>query len=209
MIPYIISFAFAGYVAYVAQPGSSLFSWHPTFMSLAFTVLVTQGVLMLSPTQSLLGNYASRGKKVIGHWVLMLGAVVAALSGFAAIYFTKEKFGRPHFATPHGQVGLAVVIYLLVQCLAGANILFPSVATKVVPLGTLKRMHGFSGLFLVFLATLAVLGGLSSDWFKEHGTGVVWYLCLASPVVLWGFLVKQVLWRSRGATNVKSDKKRL
>jgi len=114
-------------------------------------------------------------------------------TGFAAVYFTKEKFNKPHLATPHGQLGGVVIAYLLVQSCAGINVLYPALATKAVPYGLLRRMHGFSGVFLFLLVTLVLLGGVSSDWFKERVPFSIWCACVAAPVVQWGLVLKQVL----------------
>lgn len=194
MISYLISVAFAGYVAYVSEPGSTLFSWHPTLMSLAFMVLVAQAIHALSPGALSAGT---RRTRVTFHWLLVGGAVVSALLGFAAIYFTKEKFKKPHLTTPHGQLGCVVIVYLLVQTCAGLNVLYPAMATKVVPFGLLRRMHGISGVFLFLLVTLVLLGGVNSEWFKERVPFNIWCVCVAAPVLQFGLILKKVLLSGR------------
>lgn len=113
--------------------------------------------------------------------------------GYGAIYYTKEKFEKPHLTTPHGQLGFNVIIYLVVQSLAGINVSYPQLATKLVPYGLLRRMHGYSGLFLFLLSSLVMLGGINSDFFKERVTGIAWYMCVVAPFLQLALLLKQVL----------------
>ena len=53
MVVHIISVAFTGFIMYLANPGSDLFSWHPTCMSVAFMLLLLQAIILFSPESSL------------------------------------------------------------------------------------------------------------------------------------------------------------
>lgn len=154
-------------------------------------MFVVQAIGAFDPN-GFLGS-ASRNTRVTFHFLLMFCGVVSALLGYAAIYYTKEKFEKPHLTTPHGQLGFNVIIYLVVQSLAGINVSYPQLATKLVSYGLLRRMHGYSGLFLFLLSSLVMLGGINSDWFKERVTGIAWYMCVVAPFLLLALLLKQVL----------------
>jgi len=119
-----------------------------------------------------------------------MSRLVRWFEGFLAIYFTKEKYGKPHLSTPHSMLGAATVCYVLVQLCAGVNLLYLS---KFVDVRALRRMHGFSGTFLLLLATLTLLGGITTDWFQERVTGPAWYACVACPLVIYGVIAMQVL----------------
>jgi hypothetical protein len=199
MFAHIVCLAFASFVAYSARPNFTdavWFAWHPTLMTAAFSFLAVESVLMLSKS-SLLGASARRNNKVIGHWVLMGLAVGCAILGFLAVYFTKEVYGKPHLATPHGLLGCATVGYMIIQSCAGWNLIFPQFVSKFVDMKVLRKVHGLSGTFLLLLATLAVLGGLTTDWFHQRVTGPAWYACLASPLIIFALIAKQVLFGSK------------
>jgi len=94
-------------------------------------------------------------------------------------------------------LGAGTVCYLLTQLCAGFNLLYPQFISKFVDLRSLRRMHGLSGTFLLLLATLTVVGGVTSDWFQERVTGPVWYACLACPLVIYSLIAMQVLYPSK------------
>jgi hypothetical protein len=194
IVAHALCFGFAGFVAYVAKPNfsqSTYFSWHPTLMAAAFTFLAAEGVLALSRNNSLLGTSSSRTSKVTGHLLMMLGAAACAVLGFLAIYLTKNKYGKPHFATPHGLIGCATAGYILVQTCAGLGLFF-----GIVPRSA-ARVHGFSGTFLMLMGTLTVLGGVNSDWFQEHVTGVPLYACFAVPLIIFTIIATQVIFKKK------------
>ena len=53
MVVHILSVAFTGFIVYLSSPGSDLFSWHPTCMSVAFMLLLLQAIVLFSPESSL------------------------------------------------------------------------------------------------------------------------------------------------------------
>lgn len=53
MVVHILSVAFTGFILYLASPGSDLFSWHPTCMTIAFMLLLLQAIVLFSPESSL------------------------------------------------------------------------------------------------------------------------------------------------------------
>jgi len=90
-------------------------------------------------------------------------------------------------------LGAATVCYVLMQLCAGTNLLYPQLVSKFVDVRVLRRMHGLSGCFLLLLATLTVLGGVTTDWFQERVSGPAWYACVACPLTIYGLVVMQVL----------------
>jgi len=101
-------------------------------------------------------------------------------------------------------VGAATLCYLLMQLCAGVNLLFPHFVRKFVDLRQLGRMHGLSGMMLLLLATLTLLGGVTSDWFHDRVHGPAWYVCVACPLVIYSFIATQLLWRPAGDKNKQS-----
>ena len=54
MVFHLITFGLTAVVLYTAVPGSDLFSWHPSLMTLAFCLLMAQAIVIFSPESSLL-----------------------------------------------------------------------------------------------------------------------------------------------------------
>ena len=64
---HLITGAITLFIFYTAVPGSDLFSWHPTLMTTAFCLLMSQAIAIFSPESSLLHN-SERSDKVQLHW---------------------------------------------------------------------------------------------------------------------------------------------
>eukprot|EP00042_Codosiga_hollandica_P026726 m.128211 g.128211 ORF g.128211 m.128211 type:complete len:198 (-) comp52285_c0_seq1:40-633(-) len=89
-------------VAYASPPSfTSLFSWHPLLLTIGFVLLMPQGALVIS-------GRGLGGPRIPVHATLMGLAVLAIALGFAAIFYNKVLFLRPHFTTWHGLIGLIV-----------------------------------------------------------------------------------------------------
>ncbi len=101
MVAHFVCLLFTGFVVYTAQPGSSLFSWHPTLMVLAFAFLMAQAILVFSLESSLLRK-ASRVVKVNTHAVGMFLSLLCALIGTYIIWYNKEINEKPHMTSWHG-----------------------------------------------------------------------------------------------------------
>ncbi|ESO05054.1 hypothetical protein HELRODRAFT_99384 [Helobdella robusta] len=184
MVVHFVCVLFTGFLVYTASPGSSLFSWHPALMTVAFCLIMMQGLLVFSPQSSLIMS-SNRKVKTFYHWLLMISSTVLALLGYLVIFKVKEDSEKPHLMSWHAWIGLATIIYSVVQCLGGANILwFRSLATKICPLATWKLMHATSGLLLFILVTLSIITSLFTNWFVSMVTGTSWYTCLACPLIL-------------------------
>ncbi|XP_074646143.1 transmembrane reductase CYB561D2-like isoform X1 [Tubulanus polymorphus] len=185
MAAHFIAVLFAGFLIYTATPGSSLFSWHPTLMVIAFTILAFEGILTFSQDSSLLKK-AARSLKVRVHWILMLIAACSAVAGFSVIFYNKILNDKLHFVTWHGILGLMTVSYICFQCMAGTGLLYHSLVQKFInlKLGDMKLYHATSGTLMFFLASVTLVTGMFSNWFVKNVTGTSWYMCVFSPLLL-------------------------
>ncbi|XP_039271588.2 transmembrane reductase CYB561D2-like isoform X1 [Styela clava] len=176
MVAHLIAIAFPAFIIYLASPGSSLFSWHPTLMTIAFTTLMVEAILVFSPESSLLFR-ASRKTKVTVHWILQCSCVLCALIGFVVIFYNKYERSKSHFTSWHGIFGLITVIYIVVQASCGIFLLYPSLV-KNWKLVQLKTYHATFGLLGFTLACCTIALGLFSNWFTGNVSGFTWYLSM-------------------------------
>ncbi|KAL8212304.1 UNVERIFIED_CONTAM: hypothetical protein K2H54_042523 [Gekko kuhli] len=187
---HLVSLGFTVFVAVIARPGSSLFSWHPFLMSLAFSLLMTEALLAFSPESSLLRPF-SRKAKIRFHWALQLLALLCAVLGLAFISYNKYINGKAHFATWHSLTGLLTVLYASIQCVGGLALLYPKLI-KNWTLAKLKLYHATSGLIGYLLGCASLMLGMCSLWFTTSVTGVSWYLSMLSPVLTSLVIMSQV-----------------
>ncbi|XP_004615272.2 transmembrane reductase CYB561D2 isoform X2 [Sorex araneus] len=187
---HLVALGFTIFVTVLARPGSSLFSWHPVLMSLAFSFLMTEALLVFSPESSLLRSLSRKGRTRC-HWVLQLLALMCALLGLGLVILHKEQLGKAHLATWHGQAGLLAVLWAGLQCSGGVGLLYPKLLPRW-PLAKLKLYHATSGLVCYLLGSASLLLGMCSLWFTATVTGGFWYLAVLCPIITSLVIMNQV-----------------
>uniref|UniRef100_A0A4W3HPM4 ascorbate ferrireductase (transmembrane) n=1 Tax=Callorhinchus milii TaxID=7868 RepID=A0A4W3HPM4_CALMI len=177
-----------------------LFSWHPFLMTLAFSFIMTEAILLFSPECSPVPSY-SRKIKVRLHWLLQGLATVCALFGLAAISYNKALNNKPHFASWHGLCGLVTVICTCLQSVGGIFLFYPKLMRKW-SLAKLKLYHSISGLVLHMLGSTSLLLGMCSTWFTVAVSGISWYMLALCPLLIALVIMNQI-------TNSHRMKKRM
>uniref|UniRef100_K7FGX0 ascorbate ferrireductase (transmembrane) n=1 Tax=Pelodiscus sinensis TaxID=13735 RepID=K7FGX0_PELSI len=188
---HLVSLGFTIFVAILARPGSSLFSWHPFLMALAHPPAACSTLQCVSG-----GGCREQGSpreaKVRVHWALQLLALLCALLGLAVITYNKHLNGKAHFGTWHGLTGLLTVLYAGLQCLGGAALLYPRLLRNWT-LAKLKVYHATSGLVGYLLGCATLLLAMCSLWFFTTAVpGLACSLCALCPVLTSLVIMNQV-----------------
>ncbi|KAM8931185.1 transmembrane reductase CYB561D2 [Pelodytes ibericus] len=187
---HLATVTFTVYMICVSQPGTTLFSWHPFLMTLAFSFLMTEAILVFSPDSSLLRSL-SRRARVRAHWILQLLSMLCALLGLGIIYINKVLQEKQHFSTWHGLLGGLTVLWAVVQSLGGVSLLYPKVLQRWT-LATRKLYHATAGLLGYLLGCASLLLGMCSLWFSANVTGLSWYICALCPILTGLVVMNQV-----------------
>jgi len=193
MVFHLITGAITAFMLYTAVPGSDLFSWHPTLMTIAFSLLMPQAIVIFSPESSLLQN-SRRGDKVQLHWILNLFSIIAAGGGFGAIYLNKEIANKKHFTTWHGQFGLATCIGVVLAAAGGLAAKYSGgyLRNFVKPINT-KLYHATGSLLVFSLAMITMCLSCYTNWFRKRvGDGYLWRCLFWAPVILMVCIARQV-----------------
>ncbi|KAF4093522.1 hypothetical protein AMELA_G00002980 [Ameiurus melas] len=178
---HLLCAAFTVSVAVIAEPGSSLFSWHPFLMSLAFSLFMTEAILLFSQHSSPAGKLKHQVKSRL-HWILQCSCVSCALLGLGAVVYNKNLNSKPHFSTWHGLVGMVTVCVVAVQSVAALPLVYHKLA-KGWSLAKLKRYHAAAGLVTYLLGSASLILGACSTWFTSSVGGNAWYVIVLCPVV--------------------------
>lgn len=189
-LTHLICVAFTVFIAVLSRPGSSLFSWHPFFMTLAFSFFMTEAILLFSPYGSPIKRFPHKTKGRV-HWILQCLCVSSAVLGLAAISYNKHVNGKPHFTSWHGLLGLLTVFVVGLQSLAAVPLIYHSLA-KGWSLAKLKRYHAASGLVTYLLGSASLLLGLCSAWFNASVGEYTWYLSALCPALTALVMMNQV-----------------
>ncbi|XP_010736985.2 transmembrane reductase CYB561D2 [Larimichthys crocea] len=190
VLTHFICIAFTAGIAVLSRPGSSLFSWHPFLMTLAFSLFMTEAILLFSPHGSPIKRFPHKTKGRV-HWILQCLCVSCAVLGLAAIFYNKHLNGKPHFTSWHGLLGLLTVCVVVLQSLAAVPLIYHSLA-KGWSLAKLKRYHAATGLVTYLLGSGSLLLGLSSAWFTASVREYTWYLSALCPALAALVMMNQV-----------------
>lgn len=168
--------AFATLVIYLAEPGSDLFSWHPTLMAVGCILLMMEAILVFSSTNSVIWR-ASRAQKVTFHWIVMSLFAVCTTIGFVIIVYNKYLEDKYHFVTWHAKFGLGTFIYMLLQLTFGTFVKFPKLMPWISA-ANCKFMHAMSGTVVFILTCVTICLAMYSNWMAKKVTPPV-QLCLS------------------------------
>lgn len=196
---HLICIVFSVFMTALSRPGSSLFSWHPFLMTLAFSLFMTEAILLFSPHGSPIKQLPHKTKGRV-HWILQSLCASCAVLGLAAISYNKYLNDKPHFTSWHGFLGLLTVCVTGLQSVGAVPLIYHSLA-KGWSLAKLKRYHAASGLITYLLGSGSILLGLCSAWFTASVSGYTWYLSALCPAISALVMMNQV-------TNAYMAKKR-
>ncbi|XP_062329945.1 transmembrane reductase CYB561D2 isoform X2 [Osmerus eperlanus] len=160
ILTHLACVAFTALTAVVSRPGTSLFSWHPFFMTLALP-------------------HKTKGRF---HWLLQGLCATCATLGLAAICYNKHLNGKPHFHSWHGLLGVVTVCGVALQSLAALPLIYTSLA-RGWSLARLKRYHATCGLVVYLLGSASLFLGACSAWFTGSVVGHTWYLAALCPAL--------------------------
>ncbi|XP_023330251.1 cytochrome b561 domain-containing protein 2 [Eurytemora carolleeae] len=191
MVVHIISLGLTAFVLYLSAPGTDLFSWHPSLMTVAFALLLSQAIVLFSPESSLLLNSA-RSDKIQLHWILNLFAFFGTMGGFLAIYLNKEIAGKNHFTTWHGRFGLAAVIGTMITALWGLGAKYSSSLRSIMKPINIKLYHATFGLIVFCLGMSAISLACYSNWVRRRVEGYFWRIMFFTPIILAVCIARQV-----------------
>ncbi|XP_059144618.1 transmembrane reductase CYB561D2-like [Physella acuta] len=180
MVAHVSAMLFPIIIIYSATPGSSLFSWHPTLMSIGCTLLMVEGIVIFSKSSSLFPQ-KNRSWKASFHYLLMASGVSCVVAGLVVIYINKEQSGKSHFKTWHGLLGIITVGYTCAQSAGGALAKYYKYVGDIIKikLTDLKLYHATSGLLAYLLVTTTMILALQTNWAASNIHWLLWYASLA------------------------------
>ncbi|XP_006899394.1 PREDICTED: cytochrome b561 domain-containing protein 1-like [Elephantulus edwardii] len=180
ILAHLVALGFTVFLTVLSRPGTSLFSWHPVFMVLAFCFCMAEAILLFSTEHSPF-FFCSRKARIRLHWVGQALAILFAALGLGFIVCSKTRSELPHLVSWHSWVGILTLLATGGQALCGLCLLCPR-AARVSRVARLKLYHLTCGLVIYLMATVTVLLSMYSVWFQAQIKGAAWYLCLALPL---------------------------
>ncbi|KAJ7999465.1 hypothetical protein DPEC_G00194710 [Dallia pectoralis] len=165
-------------ISLLSRPGTSLFSWHPVCMSVAYLLCLTEGILVFSEGSAFC--FKSRNVKVRLHWLVQALVLLAAAVGVGFMIASKNRAQLPHLTCWHSILGVGTLAATVLQAACGVCLLFPKLLKLSPP--RLKLYHATCGLVVYLLATVTVVSAMFTDWFQGIVKGALWYAFLPLPL---------------------------
>ncbi|XP_053689398.1 transmembrane reductase CYB561D2-like [Sabethes cyaneus] len=168
-----LMFAVAGFITYHCfNKATVLFSWHPTFMSIGYLIVMSQAILSLSGANLL--TYKRHHKtKLFLHWLLQVTGGVLITIAFVCIFVNKVRMGKAHFQTTHGLFGLITVIATLISISGGVFTKYGYQLRHIMRPIYSKINHGIAGIVTYVLGMITIGLGIYSVWFQEDNNAQV------------------------------------
>ncbi|ETN68149.1 hypothetical protein AND_000012 [Anopheles darlingi] len=168
-----LMFAVAGFITYHCfNKAMVLFSWHPSFMVIAYLILMSQAVLTMSGT-NYFTHRCNHRTRVFIHWLLQAVAGILISIASVCIFLNKIRLGKPHFQTLHGIFGLVTVCATLASIAGGVTTKYAfQLRAYVRPLYS-KLGHGIAGTVTYLLAITTIGLGVYGRWFQEDNDATV------------------------------------
>ncbi|XP_058118660.1 uncharacterized protein LOC131289733 [Anopheles ziemanni] len=163
----VLMFAVAGYITYHCfNKAMVLFSWHPTFMSIGYLILMSQAVLTMSGTNYFTHRCHHR-TKVFLHWLLQAVAGILITIAAVCIFLNKIRLQKSHFQTLHGIFGLVTVCFTLASIAGGVTTKYAFQLRQYMRPIYSKLIHGIAGTVTYLLGVITIGLGVYSHWFQE------------------------------------------
>ncbi|XP_035431612.1 transmembrane reductase CYB561D2 [Spodoptera frugiperda] len=173
----ICGLVFLGIILYCCfKDDVTLFSFHPTLMTLGWMLFMTSAMHALTPGDLATGWMPIRLKSA-RHWILQVLAGTIILTGFIIIVTNKFINGANHFTSYHGKFGLASFIFLLMTMLGGLGALNSLKLKHYLPPIYTKLIHTSAGLLTFCLGITTILLGFFSNWWKKDNPQWLTILC--------------------------------
>lgn len=158
----------------LSRPGTSLFSWHPVCMSVAYCLCLTEGLLVFSAEGSPFCLKSRKGKVRL-HWFCQALVLTVGAAGLGFMVASKNVSERPHLVSWHGLLGVCTLAATALQAACGVCVVFPKLPRLSSALPRLKLYHATCGLVTYLLATVTVVSAMFSDWFQATVKGPAWW----------------------------------
>uniref|UniRef100_T1JFL3 ascorbate ferrireductase (transmembrane) n=1 Tax=Strigamia maritima TaxID=126957 RepID=T1JFL3_STRMM len=176
--------AVIGFLIYITDPGSSLFSWHPTFMTIGSMIILYEGVLIMVPNRGLLINGTSQNTKRNTHSILQIIGFLLIFTGFTSVAMAKERAKIPHFNSLHSLFGGIAGVLLGFQIAAGLATRFQRLSP--IPPKYLKFGHIVLGLLQYSACCLALMAGMHTDYITARTTPFIRTVLTVLPMIAFG-----------------------
>ncbi|XP_045469640.1 transmembrane reductase CYB561D2-like [Harmonia axyridis] len=193
--------AFAVYMLYLSFSGTiEFFTWHPILMSVGWTLLLTEGILILNRDNNVLKNIIG-SNRILYHWILQALALILSIIGVWIAFQNKLNKSKAHFKSWHGLFGLLGFIFAILSGLNGVLTLYNRELKDYYSPKLNKFVHVVLGTLAYLFGGLSAILSVYTKWFewRTHSDDIVFGILLF-------FIISTVIWTLVKPINSVSDR---
>lgn len=179
----IIAASFSMYIVVLSFTTYSLFSWHPSLMTLGTFLLMGEAVMAMSQDNIITGRLG-RPSRVKIHWILQAIAASLIFIGFLIIVINKNINNKHHFHTWHSIFGLITVIMVGITSSGGVAALFSVQIKQFIQPALMKLVHNVAGILTYICGALSMILAMYSTWFQKQNDNTAQIICMILIIVV-------------------------
>ncbi|KAG5873230.1 hypothetical protein JTB14_009049 [Gonioctena quinquepunctata] len=165
------------------------FTWHPLLLSLGWTILMTEGVLIISKENPVGRRLRlNHTMKLRYHWIILTIAFVLSCAGFLIVIINKNNKNKEHFKTWHGLFGLMAIVACIPAVINGTATLFDVELKNFIKPSIIKLIHQASGTIAFLFGGLAVFLSIYSKWFGKNSDNNKYLFLLGFTTTLYSVI---------------------
>ncbi|KAF2903855.1 hypothetical protein ILUMI_02314 [Ignelater luminosus] len=188
-VTHVLIIGFVLFILYLCLTNEWIFfTWHPVLLATGWVLLMSEGILLLAPNNTLTRALSLTHKsRVKYHWIIQIVGIVSSLAGFIVIYINKNLKDKPHFHSWHGLIGLISVIGFIPSIISGIVALYGFALKNYIKPVNSKLIHRICGILTFSIGSITVLLSLYTKWFQRNVNDlltITWFIFI-SVILIW------------------------
>ncbi|XP_072379692.1 transmembrane reductase CYB561D2-like [Diabrotica undecimpunctata] len=190
MINYAVRFLTASLFLYCCwvpfQYLGGWFSYHVILCTFGYLPLMAEAIMMFVGDDIWSKNLSRKAKYAIHGYLITFATIITIIGNILVFVYIQPGY---HLYTAHGITGLISMIILIISCVLGLAVNYPTEAGRIISIRnvTFKFIHNISGLLGYGIGIMSLCFGYFTVWFMYfNGAESRWAaLILTILVSIW------------------------
>jgi hypothetical protein len=145
---------------FLGTAAKEAFQYHPIMMAIAFVGLMPETIYAVKAVKRS-RTLVDRNAAIADHMNMAYGLKLFSIAGLIAIIIVKQQYGKSHFTSLHGQVGVLTVFLVVAQVILGYVYHNRSCGGGTIQ-GRLRKAHYYLGVAVLIGGILSMGLGMMS-----------------------------------------------
>ena len=166
------------------------FQYHPIMMAIAFVGLMPETIHAVKAVKRS-RTLVDRNAAISNHMNMAYGLKLFSIAGLIAIVIVKQQYGKFHFTSLHGQIGVLTVALVAVQVILGYVYHSRSCGGGGAMQAKLRKAHYYLGIAVLVGGILSMGLGMMSHTGERLVPNPLMHTfltCVTALVSVWAYL---------------------